>query len=298
MNQKELKKIKKVLENIYFHLNKDEYPFLLNDSEHQKFLEAISILNLNKKEKPIPEQVAIDYVKSGNAYFVKKKYKDALDNYSKAIEANPLFLKAYLNRAFVYNKLFQTEKAMLDFNFVIKLDPKCDRAYSGIAISYYYTSDFKDDALAAKQEENYSVLKSIENFSKSIELKPNNAYSYNGKGWVYYCQKKYLEAIESFDKAISLEPSFKNAYYNRGLSYSSIGNHIQAINDFTKGINIPFFNDWLFYLSRSFSYNAIGKKTEAEEDKIKSDKLLLKLEDDERKEIECPFFKKGILYAS
>jgi tetratricopeptide (TPR) repeat protein len=308
MNQKEFKKIKKVLENIYFHLNKDEYPFLLNDSEHQKFLEAMSILNLNKKEKPIPEQVAIDYVRSGNAYFVKKKYKEALDNYSKAIEANPLFLKAYLNRAFVYNKLFQLDKAILDFNFVIKLEPKCDRAYSGIAISYYYNSDFhacdfKDDDLTDKQKEikqelNYSILKSIENFSKSIELKPNNAYSYNGKGWVHYCQNKYTEAIESFDKAIFLEPSFKSAYYNRGLSYSSIGNHIQAINDFTKGISIPFFNDWLFYLSRSISYNAIGKKTEAEEDKIKSDKLLLKLEDAERKEIECPFFKKGILYAS
>lgn len=292
MNQKELKKIKKVLENIYFHLNKDEYPFLLNESEHQKFLEAMSIVNLNKKEKPVPEQVAIDYVKSGNAYFVKKKYKEALDNYSKAIEANPLFSKAYLNRAFVYNKLFQPDKAILDFNFVIQLEPKCDRAYSGIAVSHYYI----DEALTTKQEGKY--LKSIESFSKSIELNPNNAYSYNGKGWIYYCQKKYSEAIESFNKAIFLEPSFKNAYFNRGLSYRSIENYIQAIDDFTNGIKISFFNNWLFYSERSFSYREIGRKTEAEEDKIKSDKLLLKLEDAERKEIECPFFKKGILYAS
>ena len=107
-----------------------------------------------------------------------------------------------------------------------------------------------------------------------------------------------MEAIESFNKAIFLEPSFKNAYFNRGISYRSVENHIQAIDDFTNGIKISFFNNWLFYSERSFSYNAIGKKTEAEEDKVKADKLLLKLEDAERKEIECPFFKKGILYAS
>lgn len=290
MNEYEIKKIKNVLENINFHLNKDEYPFSLNDLEHQNFLEAINIVNLNKIQ--IPEKKAIDYLKRGNAYFAKKKYKDALDNYSKAIEGDAFLLKAYLNRAFVYNKIGKLSEASMDFNFAIQLDQKCERAYSGIAVSYFYIADASDN-------EKDKYFSSIENFLKSIELKPDNAYSYNGIGWIYYCEKKNLEAIKNFNKAISLEPRFKNAYYNRGLSYMRIENYTQAIEDFTKGIKIQHFNNYFFYLSRSSCYKALGKEKEYEEDQIKANELFLKIKDTiEIKEIECPFFKKGVLYAS
>jgi len=45
MTEQEIAKIKKVLDNIDFHLKKNEYPFSLNDSEYQRFLEAIKIVS-------------------------------------------------------------------------------------------------------------------------------------------------------------------------------------------------------------------------------------------------------------
>lgn len=51
MTEQEITKIKRVLDNIYFYLTKDEYPFSLNDLEYKNLIEAKCLLNKAPQEK-------------------------------------------------------------------------------------------------------------------------------------------------------------------------------------------------------------------------------------------------------
>ena len=43
-------------------------------------------------------------------------------------------------------------------------------------------------------------------------------------------------AIEEFDEAIELDPNYAYAYYGRGWSYRGLGDHNTAISDYNKAI--------------------------------------------------------------
>lgn len=52
-------------------------------------------------------------------------------------------------------------------------------------------------------------------------------------GMEFAKQSKYEEAIISYARAIELNPNFAEAYYGRGLAYGRRGDHDKAIADFT-----------------------------------------------------------------
>ncbi|MDY7030501.1 MAG: tetratricopeptide repeat protein [Thermodesulfobacteriota bacterium] len=56
------------------------------------------------------ELVADIYLSKGNEFFEKKKYAEALKSYETAIDLNPLYEKAHLNRAILLDKIEMEEK--------------------------------------------------------------------------------------------------------------------------------------------------------------------------------------------
>jgi Flp pilus assembly protein TadD len=65
----------------------------------------------------------------------------AISNYSKAIEINPKFVKAYNNRGIAYIWKKQYDLAIADFTKAIELDPKNGKAYNNRAIVYSYKGE-------------------------------------------------------------------------------------------------------------------------------------------------------------
>jgi serine/threonine protein kinase len=80
--------------------------------------------------------------------------------------------------------------------------------------------------------------KSIEAYTKAIELNPKEAWFYNDRGTVYYVKKEYEKAIADYTRAIEVNPYNFSGYYNRGLIYHEIGNLEAAIADFRKVLEL------------------------------------------------------------
>lgn len=74
----------------------------------------------------------------------------------------------------------------------------------------------------------------IENYSKAVTTKPQNASIYNYRGYAYYMRGQYDKAIADFTKAIKLNPHDAVIYNSRGNAYSAMGNVEKAIPDFEK----------------------------------------------------------------
>lgn len=75
-------------------------------------------------------QTAQDYFNQGNAKNLKDDYLGAEKDYTKAIELNPKYIDAYINRGRLRHNGFHDDKsAIADYDAVIAIDPKHADAY-------------------------------------------------------------------------------------------------------------------------------------------------------------------------
>jgi tetratricopeptide (TPR) repeat protein len=96
--------------------------------------------------------------------------------------------------------------------------------------------EYFEIALNCAKNRNYDG--SIENFTKAIQLNPNNAEYYYDRGVAYFEKFAFDQAIKDFTKAIELNSDYTNAYFNRGIIYDRKGDYDEAIKNFTKVIEL------------------------------------------------------------
>jgi tetratricopeptide (TPR) repeat protein len=65
---------------------------------------------------------AEEFFKAAKKYGTAGKYEKAVEFYTKAIESNPKYVKAYLNRGMIHDHQGRKEKAISDFLKVGELD--------------------------------------------------------------------------------------------------------------------------------------------------------------------------------
>jgi tetratricopeptide (TPR) repeat protein len=83
----------------------------------------------------------------------------------------------------------------------------------------------------------------ISEYSRAIELQPDYAEAYIGRGEAYQAQcdwskakADYTQAIAVLDEAIRRNPKDAEAYYQRGRAYQHLTDRDRAIADFTQAI--------------------------------------------------------------
>ncbi|MDR0812652.1 MAG: tetratricopeptide repeat protein [Oscillospiraceae bacterium] len=79
---------------------------------------------------------ARNYIDLGNSDLQKNKYDQAIVNYSKAIELDPLYAVAYNNRGLAYHSIGYTELAIKDLSEAIKLSPDNHNYYKARSRAY------------------------------------------------------------------------------------------------------------------------------------------------------------------
>jgi tetratricopeptide (TPR) repeat protein len=245
----------------------------------------ISLRNSNTNDM---KEVSFVYTIKGDAELDLKKYKDAINDYSFAIQFNGENGFAWWNRAAAYHSNGDYKLAADDYT-------KAMGYYQGDSTNL---SKLYDDR--ASNELAQSVLpKAIEDDSLAIALDPGdknayynraNAYTQNGdyqqgidyfkKFITFFKNDKKLEAfiyyeianneyfLNEFDnvvadctKAISLDPTYQETYYYRAKVYfKKMGKTKLAMNDFNKVIALDTTKKSVGYV---FSLFYTGKGDEA-----------------------------------
>ena len=72
----------------------------------------------------------------GNQKLAEKKFAEAVDLYTKAIDLNSLSAIYFSNRAAAYSSLAQYENAIDDCEMALSVDPKYAKAYSRMGLAY------------------------------------------------------------------------------------------------------------------------------------------------------------------
>ena len=140
--------------------------------------------------------------------------------------------------------------------------------------SEFLSNQKVEEANRALYEGNHDAA--IKLYTEAIELKPDNAAAYNGRGTAYTAQaahkqaatanlsagkKFYLLAVDDLNKAIRLKPDYSEAYGNRGFVYHLLNDYSKAVKDFNRAIELDPTNAQN-YIYRASYYSLVAKNNE------------------------------------
>ncbi|RUP43030.1 hypothetical protein BC936DRAFT_137755 [Jimgerdemannia flammicorona] len=177
----------------------------------------------------------------GTFTFLKGNPKDALEDFNKAIEADPKYLQTYIKRASIYMEQGDPVETYKQFDEAIKIDPtdpdiyyhRCARECFCVN---FITGDFdnaaKDYAESIKLDPSFvyahiqlgvaqykmgSITSAMSTFKGALKQFPESADVNNYYGELLLDQQRLEDAMEKFEKAMELDPRNPLPYINKAL---------------------------------------------------------------------------------
>jgi tetratricopeptide (TPR) repeat protein len=166
--------------------------------------------------KKFPREKRV-YISLGSYYRHKQIYKEAILNFSEALELDPEFGHAINLLAYTYSDMKNYEKAIEYFKRYASLYPGEANPLDSMGELYFKLGELN---------------KALESFKKALEIKPDF-----GSGlriaYIYALKENYAEAIKWLDHYISTIPSPIQAYGYiwKGIYNSFLGHYKQSLND-------------------------------------------------------------------
>jgi len=124
-------------------------------------------------------QTAVEYLQNGNDDFSRHNFDQAIYEYTKAIDVNPNFAKAYNNRGVAYAQEGSLSRAIADFTMAIADNSKDAEAYNNRGHAYAQQGDF---------------LQAIHDYTKAIDINAIYVKAYNNREIAYYRMEQYDKA--------------------------------------------------------------------------------------------------------
>ena len=135
---------------------------------------------------------AIAYNNRGNAYIAKGDYDRAVLDYDELIKLNSDYARAFNNRGVAYQKKGEYDRAIKDFDEAIRLNPDNASAFVNRAKTYGSTGEYD---------------RSVRDYGEAIRLKPTLEAVWNGRCWIYAIMGELEAALADCNEALRLERS-------------------------------------------------------------------------------------------
>ncbi len=209
------------------------------------------------------DTVAAEHLTYGTQLLRKGKTYKAIAYLTQAIEIEPKYAEAYINRGRAYYHLAHYEEAISDYTKTLSLKQYAADAYASRGDVYRaldnvpraiadYTASLeksKNALIMTKRAKCYletgNINEAITDYSYIVKHRPT-AIAYYNRGKAY--QKKSLLsenksellklALSDFDNAIKMQPHFAIAYLNRSEIYGDLGQQNLVQSDYTKAIEL------------------------------------------------------------
>ena len=158
----------------------------------------------------------LKYFSSGEKYQTAKSYNEAVDNYSKAIEMDPNYVKAYISRAECYEILGKKSEAAEDYKRATIFSPKEKELYFKAGSLYFDIQKYADSDLMLKQ-----AIDRDDSYAEAIDMRFKALIKLNN----------FQEALKVADLALGIKKT-ATSIFNRAMMNDSLKNYIAAEKDY------------------------------------------------------------------
>uniref|UniRef100_A0A4W2GM74 RNA polymerase II-associated protein 3 n=1 Tax=Bos indicus x Bos taurus TaxID=30522 RepID=A0A4W2GM74_BOBOX len=245
----------------------------------------------------VDSQKALALKEKGNKYFKQGKYDEAIECYTKGMDADPYNPVLPTNRASAYFRLKKFAVAESDCNLAIALNRSYTKAYARRGAARFALQKLEDakkdyekvlelepnnfeatnelrkinQALTSKEDsypgETDTMVKSDEGEKKQIEEQQNKqqAISEKDRGNAFFKEGKYERAIECYTRGIAADGANALLPANRAMAYLKIQKYEEAEKDCTQAVLLDGSYSKAF-ARRGTARTFLGKLSEAKQD--------------------------------
>lgn len=176
-----------------------------------------------QKASELAPEAVLPYQHLGEVYRQQGDLKKSAEQLSKALEIKPDDAPTLLLRANLNYQLKDYDAALKDIDTAIKAQPQLLVAYL-LQAEILVAQDRTDEAIA--------------NLEKILPLAPNQTRLLEPLATFYLVAGQPRKSIDTFTKIIELEPENYRAFRFRGDANLNIGNHAAAIADFDEAYKL------------------------------------------------------------
>ncbi len=218
------------LENIRFDFD-NYYPaakaisdYLINygdsEQERREFLEKILAILTFIRERTI---YAKANYQSAIRYLRAKEYDKAVIELERAVNLNPEFGEAHFRLGIIYNLIGKQDEAISQFRRALEINPRDAAAHNNLG-SMYYLKEMLEEA--------------ANEFKEVLKIDPDFAEAHSNLGGVYFKKGMIELARDEVQRALDINPGCAEAHKNLGLIYLLQGLISAAVKEFKQFIAI------------------------------------------------------------
>ena len=203
-----------------------------------------------------PEQLATEYLRSGDQAYSEKKYDQALVEYRLAVEQDNKNADTFYKVGTIHRLQNSLDLAERSFKESIRLSPGHIPSREGLGLvslrkeNYSYAKVMLEGVLEAdeKRFESMNALGVLHDLQKEYDTAqqyyltaltsfPRSSKLLNNLGYSYYLQQNWKEAEKYFRQAVTYRPGFSQGWSNLALAYMQQGQVENAKLAFEKTVD-------------------------------------------------------------
>lgn len=195
-------------------------------------------LNFSGKEIEINPE-ALVFSKIGLEKYQKQDYSGAVNEFTKAIKAQPKNQNLYAMRGTAYEDMGKENEAFNDFSKTLDFLPTHFVAAYRLGIIYSKRKDFENAIKYLKVSYSNSIDPKL-----SLDIGNNNILFVHKKiiagnlGNFLIQVKRFDEGFKYLDEAIQIDPKYHNPYMIKGMAYAQMGKPKEGLPYLKKAVEL------------------------------------------------------------
>lgn len=173
-------------------------------------------------------ELAFPWIELGDIFITNKKYEQAIDAYSEAINRvsvpNRSHWSLFYSRGAAYERNKQWDLAEQDLLQALVLSPDQPLTLNYLGYSWI--------------ERGKNISKAKEMLERAIFLSPREGFIADSLGWAYYLLKDYARAAAVLENAVTFDPGSGVINDHLGDAYWRIGRKREARYQWTKALSV------------------------------------------------------------
>ena len=149
---------------------------------------------------PPPAEQEITHEKRGDIYMARKMYREAADEYRRALDESPSNARLYNKIGISFHHRMNFGQAKKYYEQASSLDEKYAQAINNLGTVHYAQRQYK---------------KAQKTYQKALKITPHAASIHSNLGTAFFARRKYKQATESYLTALQLDA---NVFDNRGTA--------------------------------------------------------------------------------
>lgn len=168
----------------------------------------------------VNSQNAKKYYHTGEEFVKAGNFKDAIVQFTSAIDMNPNYKDAYFLRGTCFESINEYQKAADDFNRAIVFEPKNEELYYHLGVDYYKLHQYPE---------------ALVKLHRATQLSHKFVMAYQQKILVMIALDQSFNALKVCDSALNIESNAKN-YYLQGVVIEKLNSLQKAEVAYNKSI--------------------------------------------------------------